>query len=182
VRPPPAKLRRATASDLEAIVALERATEHAPHWPPTTYAQIIEAASGNPDQARPRRCLIVACSPEQKDVLAGFAVAMIASQESPEGGGELETVVVAPEVRRRGVGRALCQAVLDWCRDERAAAIVLEVRASSAGAISLYTSLGFAEVGRRRRYYSDPEDDALLMRLAPVDGEQDRWRARPSNL
>jgi ribosomal-protein-alanine N-acetyltransferase len=41
----------------------------------------------------------------------------------------------------------------------------LEVRAGRAGAIALYTGLGFVIVGRRRRYYREPVDDALLMRL-----------------
>jgi ribosomal-protein-alanine N-acetyltransferase len=41
----------------------------------------------------------------------------------------------------------------------------LEVRASSAGAIALYTGLGFVEAGRRPGYYAEPKDDAVLMRL-----------------
>ncbi len=72
-------------------------------------------------------------------------------------------------MRRSGIGRALCAAVLDWCRLQAATEIVLEVRAASAGAIALYSSLGFAEIGSRPRYYHDPEDDALLMRL-PLAG------------
>jgi ribosomal protein S18 acetylase RimI-like enzyme len=43
--------------------------------------------------------------------------------------------------------------------------IALEVRAASAGAIALYATLGFTQTGRRPRYYRDPEDDAVVMRL-----------------
>jgi ribosomal-protein-alanine N-acetyltransferase len=55
--------------------------------------------------------------------------------------------------------------VIDWCRAQGAEAVELEVRASSAGAIALYAGLGFVGVGRRPKYYSGPEDDAVLMRL-----------------
>jgi [ribosomal protein S18]-alanine N-acetyltransferase len=42
------------------------------------------------------------------------------------------------------------------------------VRASNAGAIALYKLLGFVEAGRRPRYYQDPQDDAVLMRLTLI--------------
>ena len=142
------QLRPARPSDLDAILALERATENAPHWPQSAYAAILE------DAAAPR-CLIVA---ETSDALAGFAVGMI--QQSAA---ELESVVVAANSRRAGLGRALCDAVLDWCGSHGATEIILEVRAASAGAIALYQSLGFVETARRPRYYRDPQDDAILM-------------------
>jgi ribosomal-protein-alanine N-acetyltransferase len=58
--------------------------------------------------------------------------------------------------------------VLDWCRSNRATEVVLEVRAGSAGAAALYAGLGFTQAGRRPRYYRDPDEDALIMRL-PLD-------------
>jgi ribosomal-protein-alanine N-acetyltransferase len=79
--------------------------------------------------------------------------------------GELESVVVADAARRAGIGRVLCGAVIDWCLSQDATEIALEVRAGSAGAIALYQGLRFVEVGRRAGYYSEPEEDALLMRL-----------------
>ena len=83
------------------------------------------------------------------------------------------------------MGRALCGAVVEWCRGEGAAELELEVRAGSAGAIALYTGLGFVTMGRRAAYYrgirglagSDlagygaPAEDALLMRLELAKGE-----------
>jgi ribosomal-protein-alanine N-acetyltransferase len=144
------QLKPARQSDLDAILALERATENAPHWPLSAYSAILD------DPASPR-CLFVAQTAAE---LAGFAVGLINSAAA-----ELESVVVAANSRRVGVGRALCNAVLDWCRSQRATEVILEVRASSAGAISLYSSLGFSETGRRPRYYRDPEEDAVLMRL-----------------
>jgi ribosomal-protein-alanine N-acetyltransferase len=157
---PQVQLRAARASDLDAIVALERATEHAPHWPPAAYA-------ANLDSTAPQRCLIVA---ETDAEIAGFAAGLMhpALQDSPQRVAELESVVVAASARRAGIGRAVCNAVIEWCRTHGATEMVLEVRATSTGAIALYTGLGFTQTGRRPRYYRDPEDDAVVMRLEPA--------------
>ncbi len=106
-----------------------------------------------------RRCLLVA---ETESRLLGFAVGKAIGAESAA---ELESVVVEATARRGGVGRALCEAVVAWCRGEEAAVVELEVRTGSAGAIALYTGLGFAAVGRRRGYYREPVEDAVMMRL-----------------
>ncbi len=163
---PQAQLRPAVAADLNAILALERATENAPHWPLASYAAVLDA--GQEGTVAPRRCLIVAY---YEAMLVGFAVGLITP--APNRIAELESVVVASAARRAGLGRALCAAVLAWCRSHGATELVLEVRAASTGAIALYASLGFTETGRRPRYYHNPEDDALLMRL-PLE-------ARPSS-
>jgi [ribosomal protein S18]-alanine N-acetyltransferase len=152
-------VRHAVDSDLDAIVVLERSTENAPHWPPATYSDILRQ-----QDAAPRRCLIVA---HIDGSLAGFAVGLMhpTPLDAPDRIAELESVAVAASARRAGVGRALCVAVLDWCSSKSATEVVLEVRAASAAAIALYSGLGFTQVGRRPRYYHDPDDDALMMRL-----------------
>jgi ribosomal-protein-alanine N-acetyltransferase len=96
--------------------------------------------------------------------LVGFAVGKVVGFGS-EGLGEIESVAVELAARRGGMGRALCEAVIDWCRRQGAGAVELEVRAGSLGAIALYGGLGFASVGRRRGYYREPVEDALLMKL-----------------
>jgi [ribosomal protein S18]-alanine N-acetyltransferase len=138
------------ASDVEAILTLERATEFAPHWAAAAYASALGEEG--------RRCLMVA---EVAGVLAGFAVGVV----QPGDACELESVVVAESARRHGVGRHLCAGVLDWMREQGAAAALLEVRSASAGAVALYRELGFAVVGCRRNYYADPADDAVVMQL-----------------
>jgi ribosomal-protein-alanine N-acetyltransferase len=174
---PEFQLRPALAADLDAIVALERATPTASRWSPAVYAAALasaaEAETAPPQAPAPRRCLIVA---HTGGSLAGFAVGSAPpSPRVPAAGlglqprlsqvAELETVVVATSARRVGIGRALCTAVLVWCRAQGATAVVLEVRADSAGTIALYAALGFILAGRRPHYYRDPEDDALLLRL-----------------
>ena len=156
MNPPHAVLRHAVASDLDAILALERATDNAPHWPPAAYAAILDST------AQPR-CLIVA---HTNASLTGFAVGLLQPADHLA---ELETVVVAANARRHGIGRALCNAVLDWSSSHGATELVLEVRATGAGAIALYAALGFTQTGRRPRYYRDPEDDAVAMRISLSD-------------
>jgi ribosomal-protein-alanine N-acetyltransferase len=84
---------------------------------------------------------------------------------------ELESVAVAVTARRVGIGKELCLAVADWCRERGAMALELEVRAGSVGAIALYDGLGFVVAGRRTGYYREPMEDALLMRLDLIRGE-----------
>ena len=151
------EVRPAVVADLDALVALERATGNAPHWPPANYAAILDELEGAPE-----RCLFVA---QTADSLAGFAVGLLHPGCDEERIAELESIVVAECARRAGTGRRLCAAVFDWCCLMGAIEVVLEVRASSAGAVALYTSLGFTHCGRRPGYYRDPDDDALMMRL-----------------
>ena len=75
--------------------------------------------------------------------------------------GYIANVAVAPAFRRRGIGRALVQALL--ARSDDLAFVTLEVRASNAPAIALYAGCGFVPAGTRRRFYSHPTEDALLM-------------------
>ena len=171
-------IRPGSIADLAAVVALERATETAPHWPMANYAAILhpERSGDSPIEA-PRRCLFVALTeaPDTAQAVApnraanvrimGYAVGMVLPSGQGEVAAELESVAVAHAARRAGIGRALCAAVLDWSRGQGAESIALEVRASSTAAIALYGDLGFITAGRRPRYYREPEDDALLMRL-----------------
>ncbi len=146
--------------DVAAVLALERETSEAPHWSEKEYLAIV--SGGSPV----RRCLIVS---EAESGLLGFAVGSVLAAQRR---GELESVVVAVSARRLGVGRALCAAVMAWCRKEGASHVELEVRAGSAGAIALYQELGFVTSGRRPGYYAQPVEDAMLMSssVEPVDG------------
>ena len=149
-------VRRAVASDVGAILRLERETEEASHWAEAEYAAVVGQQDGD---ERVKRCCFVA---ELEGRLAGFAVGKVVGVD---GLAELESVAVGARLRRMGVGRALCVAVMDWCRSLSVGELQLEVRAGSSGAIALYRGLRFETVGLRRGYYRDPEEDALLMRL-----------------
>lgn len=80
------------------------------------------------------------------------------------GDADLLTVATLPSARRRGIATAMIAHLLRRARQAGCAAVLLEVRVSNAGAQTLYRRLGFAPVGRRRRYYLAPVEDALVMR------------------
>jgi ribosomal-protein-alanine N-acetyltransferase len=160
-------VRVAEVGDLAEVVALERGIAEAPHWAETEYAAIVSDEKG---EGAIRRCFFVV---EAEGRLVGFAVGKVIG--SGKGGiGEVESVAVAAAARRGGAGRALCAAIVEWCKGLEATAVELEVRVGSAGAIALYTGLGFVAAGRRGWYYKDPAEDALLMRLdlSGLDGEK----------
>lgn len=150
------------------MLALEREIAEAPHWSRRDYAAIFEVAGsdeGGESNVGVVRCLFTVWV---EGDLRGFSVGSVWRGWSVEGAealprGELESVAVAEAARRKGIGQALCVAVLDWCREQGAERVELEVRAGSEGARMLYRELGFRETGRRRSYYSDPVEDALLM-------------------
>lgn len=80
------------------------------------------------------------------------------------GDADLLTVATLPSARRRGIATVMIAHLLRRARQAGCAAVLLEVRVSNAGAQTLYRRLGFAPVGRRRRYYLAPVEDALVMR------------------
>ena len=78
---------------------------------------------------------------------------------------EIENVVVAAEFLRRGIANELVRELIQRAQNEAASAILLEVRESNLPARRLYEKHGFREVGRRRAYYRDPVEDAILYAL-----------------
>lgn len=77
---------------------------------------------------------------------------------------DVMNLAVVPEARRRGLGRRLMEALWEKLMALGDESLTLEVRASNAPAIALYEGLGFAQVGRRPRYYEKPREDALILR------------------
>lgn len=75
------------------------------------------------------------------------------------------TIATHPDYRTRGIGKKLLLHALHAARDEGATRSFLEVREGNAVAIQMYRSLGFVEDGRRKEYYKDNNEDAILMSL-----------------
>lgn len=78
--------------------------------------------------------------------------------------GYINNVAVDPRFRRQGVADELIAAFVRFGK-AKLAFLTLEVRASNAPAIALYAKHGFQTAGRRRDYYDDPKEDAILMTL-----------------
>lgn len=77
---------------------------------------------------------------------------------------DLTTVAVTEAYRRRGIARALLEEIQLYAREREIRYLFLEVRASNQPARALYEKCGFQEVGRRKDYYQDPVEDAILMK------------------
>ena len=147
-------VRAGEGRDVAGLMALERASEGAPHWSEAIYRAIHEDRAPIFEAGQWPRILRVA---EVGEELAGFGVASGFGFEA-----ELESVVVATGWRRRGIGRRLCEDLMRWAAEKGATTMHLEVRSSSV-AVELYRQLGFHTEGLRRRYYLDPVEDALIM-------------------
>lgn len=78
---------------------------------------------------------------------------------------EIINIAVMPEERGAGLGMMLVQETLNICRQRKARKIFLEVRPSNEPALKIYRQLGFEEKARRKNYYPDNHEDALVMSL-----------------
>ncbi len=79
---------------------------------------------------------------------------------------EIYNVGVNPKFRRKGAAKALIERFIEAARERDTQQIFLEVRPSNLPAINLYEKVGFVFCGLRKNYYSDPTENAILMRLA----------------
>lgn len=140
-------------SDLAQVIEIEQELKDAAHWTRSAWGRVLD-----PKAAR-RRVAVVAEDPGSGAVI-GFAVAAVIPPEA-----ELESIAVAPEWQRQGVARRLFDGLADELRRAEVWEVFLEMRSSSHAAFGLYAALGFAESGRRARYYANPEEDAVLMHL-----------------
>ena len=148
-------IRPGVRQDIREVLALEREVHEAPRWPEADYEVILEPAAAS----AVLRVLLIA---ESEKRICGFAVVkLIAATRTAE----LESLAVSLRSRRRGIGRSLCEAAIDWSRSRAAETMDLEVRSANEAARRLYERLGFIVVGIRELYYRHPEDDAVLMRL-----------------
>lgn len=143
-------IRHAGLPDLSAMLELEKHAATAAHWSREQYEALFRAS----DVGR------VALILEEESVFHGFVIARVVGAEW-----EIENIAVAGTARRRGLGTRLLGEVLDMARAQGATAVFLEVRESNHAARALYEKWAFSESGRRRRYYKNPDDDAILYRL-----------------
>jgi ribosomal-protein-alanine N-acetyltransferase len=144
----PALLVPATRAHVVEVAAIEQTCFSDP-WSEGSFRQAVE---------NPGVFFRVATEGGDSPVL-GYVVAWFAAGE-----GEIANVAVAPTARGRGIGGMLLDAVIAAAGDHGAEALYLDVRESNSRARSLYQSRGFVEVGRRRRYYRRPAEDAIVLR------------------
>lgn len=93
----------------------------------------------------------------------GTVLGYIGSQ-TVMGESDMMNVAVHPDYRKQGIATSLIAGLVEELRRRGSHSLTLEVRASNEGAIRLYRLLDFQEVGRRRNYYRNPREDALILR------------------
>ena len=141
------EIRDLTRDDLAAVMEIESVSFSTP-WRRTTFAGLL---------AREDTDLLAATDGER---LVGYAICWTIIDQA-----EIGNVAVEPRSRGHGIGRLLVEAALARVRRRGARECFLEVRESNLGAQALYRQCGFDVVGRRRRYYTHPVEDALVMRV-----------------
>jgi ribosomal-protein-alanine N-acetyltransferase len=139
-------IRSAALNDVPTILAIEQQSPSAAHWTPEQYKKLVTGG-----------VVLVA---EQAGKHCGFICAKAIAGEW-----EIENVAVAAEFLRCGIANELVRALIQRAENEAASAILLEVRESNLPARRLYEKRGFRELGRRRLYYRDPVEDAILYAL-----------------
>ena len=142
------KFRPMTAADLPAILAIERAIYHSPR-PLATYQQELDNAAAS-------YLVLVVDSAE----IVGYVGYWLILDEC-----SIMMVGIASRWQGHGLGRRLMVKALTDAANAGATFSTLEVSATNPPAIHLYQSLGYEQVGRRKRYYKKRGDDALLMTL-----------------
>ena len=96
---------------------------------------------------------------EEEGEVAGYIGSQTVMDES-----DMMNVAVHPDHRRKGIAEALVLSLVEELKQKGSRCLTLEVRASNAPAIALYEKLGFSQIGRRKNYYRNPREDALILR------------------
>jgi len=140
------EIRLMQAGDVPAIAELEKVCFNDP-WSENSIASELENRLA---------CWLVAMEDDQ---LVGY----VGSQTVLDGS-DMMNIAVDPNHRRKGVAEALILALVQKLKERSSICLLLEVRASNHPAVSLYEKLGFLQVGRRKNYYRNPREDALILR------------------
>ena len=142
------EIRRMTLDDLPAVIELDSLSFTLP-WPERSFRFEL---TDNPAS----RCWVV----EQDGKVVGMIVAWMLTDEA-----HIATIATHPEHRRHGIARKLLMYALRYMSKEGAVTSFLEVRESNTAAQEMYHQFGYEDVGRRKRYYKDTNEDAILMTL-----------------
>ena len=156
------RVRPATAADIPSLMELALHSRTAAQWNEQVYRKALDAME------RPERVVLVI----EEEVVLGFVVAQVLADEW-----EIENIAVSAAARRRGLASRLVSELLKRAKERGARAVFLEVRESNRAARMLYEKWAFLPAGRRKAYYTDPVEDALLFRFnfpqpgsKPVEG------------
>ena len=141
-------IRKMIEADLEQVVAIDQVSFSLP-WPARSFHYELT------DNFTSRSWVV-----EANGRIAAMMVGWLIVDEL-----HVATIATHPDYHGRGIGKKILVHALRSARDEGAIRAFLEVREHNAVAIGMYQSLGFVEDGRRKEYYKDNDEDAILMSL-----------------
>jgi ribosomal-protein-alanine N-acetyltransferase len=151
------RLRRMRGNDIDQVHALEERIFPTP-WSRRSYEFELER---NPAS---EQWVIESWVEHEEWIVVAYSVCWQLGDEL-----HVANLAVTPKFRRRGLGRRLLHHVLSRAVQRGLKSATLEVRSGNQAAQTLYVSFGFQIVGRRKRYYTNNREDALLMQLPHLD-------------
>ncbi|KSU57591.1 ribosomal-protein-alanine acetyltransferase [[Bacillus] enclensis] len=140
------EIRFMTVDDLDAVMEIEHRSFSIP-WTREAFYNEIE-------QNHLSTYLVV----EDGECIAGYCGVWLVVDEA-----HITNVAVLPDYRGKGLGEALMKRIMEIAKQVGARVMTLEVRVSNEAAKGLYRKMGFQDGGIRKRYYSDNQEDALVM-------------------
>lgn len=140
-------IRRAGTGDAAVLASMERICFGDP-WSERTFSALAE---------NPSTLFLIAETADTKTPV-GYIGASVVMDEC-----DIINLAVMPDHRRSGIGRLLANEMLEICKRSGVQTVYLEHRKSNTAAAFLYASLGFENDGIRRKYYTNPTEDAILM-------------------
>ena len=143
-----------TEADVPTVTALDKISFSLP-WPERSFRFEV---TDNPAS----RCWVA----EVDGQVVGMIVAWLFVDEV-----HVATIATHPDFRRQGIAQKLLIHTLRYTADEGAVSSFLEVRESNHAAQEMYRKFGYENTGRRKRYYKDNDEDAILMTLSPLNIE-----------
>jgi ribosomal-protein-alanine acetyltransferase len=145
------RVRDFRASDIDAVMGIQQHSVTASTWTRAHYLVITKRQNDR------RHALVI----EEDGEVGGFVVGTKIGDEW-----EIENLAIKPDARRRGLGSHLVGEFINLAKAIGAKAIFLEVRESNHAARALYEKWAFTEEGRRKSYYKNPEEDALVLKFS----------------
>jgi [ribosomal protein S18]-alanine N-acetyltransferase len=136
-----------STADLDGVLAIEEMSFNNP-----TTRDWYEA-----ELKRPEVCFIYVLRTDDHPV-AGFCAFWLVAEQA-----HINNLAILPELRGRGLGTQLLEAIVTEAAHLGAAVLTLEVRQSNEPARRLYQSCGFFQDGLRKNYYTNPVEDALIL-------------------
>jgi ribosomal-protein-alanine N-acetyltransferase len=177
-------VRAMTEADIDQVAAIER--ESFPTaWPHTAYKRelanklarylvVIDPAASAPEATKSRRSFLSLFReqpppPAPEQYIVGYIGLWLVVDEA-----HIVAIAVREAYRRRGLGELLLAEAIEVALANQQQAVTLEVRQSNHAAQALYEKYRFLKVGVRRRYYTDNNEDALIMSTPPIQADSYR--------